>query len=175
MDWILEWHRSDRNLSISSIFHRSALCFKYIARCRCRQFFKRRLLLQIVIITSFDLWCASYLPKFLLLLADVINHCLMTIFFFFFLSVLLLFLFQTSHVPRLSTLRDNLCGRSLADNFDLGHNLNINHLLIHYISLVEHILRSRHLRWCITCYPRCLLLIYCSWFLLLDRRRGASA
>ena len=176
MGWVLERHRSNWNLCIASIFHRSALCLKNIARSRCRQFLNRRLFLKVIIIATFNLWCATYLSKFLLFFPDVINHSLMTIFFFLLFSVLLFFFLQSSHVPWLGTLWDNLRGRCLSYHFNFRHNLNI-YLLIHYVSLVEHILWRHYMViwWCITSYPRCLLLVdsssHYNWFLLGRWRR----
>ena len=170
MDWVLERHRSNRYLGITSIFHRSALSLKNIARSSSWQFLNRRLLLKVIVIATINLWCATNLPELLLFLPDIINHSLMTILFFLFLSVLLLLFFQSRHIPRLGTLWNHLSRRCLPYNLNLRYNLNIN-LLIHYVSLVEHILRCRYLvvRSCITCYPRCLLLVNgsgCNRFLL---------
>ncbi len=135
-----------------------------------------RFLLEVVVVRAFDLGRAANLPEFFLLLADVINHGLVTVLFFLFLTVLLLFLFETGHVPRLCTLRDCLRGRSLPDDFNLGHRLHI-HLLIHDVSLVEYVLRRGHrvIDGSTSYHPRRLLLVgHNLLLLLLWRRRTPS-
>lgn len=154
---VLKRHGAHRDLGLGSVLHGGALSFENVTRCGRWEFFYRRLfLLEVVAIGAFDLWSAAYLPELFLLLADVVDHGFVTVFFFLFLTILLLFLFETGHVPRLCTLRDYFRGRSLSDHLDLKHCLDI-HLLIHDVSFVENVL------WCsggvISRYSRCLLLI----------------
>lgn len=162
---VLERHGAHSDLGLGSVLHGGAFGLEDVTRGGWWEFLYRwLLLLKVVVVRAFDLGRASYLPEVLLLLANVVDHGFMTVFFLLFLTVLLLFLFETSHVPGLRTLRDYLRGRSLSDHLDLGHHLNI-HLLIHNVPLVEHVLWRRH--GVIGRYPWRLLLVGNNFLLLL--------
>lgn len=173
----MERHGAHSHLSLCPVFHWSALGLKHVTRGDLWEVFGNwRFLLEVVVVRAFDLGGPANLPEFFLLLADVINHGLVTVLFFLFLTVLLLFLFETGHVPGLCTLRDNLRGRSLPDDLNLGHRLDI-HLLIHDVSLVEYVLRGGHrvIDGGTSYHPWRLLLIWHNLLLLLLWRRRAPS